>query len=165
MFDEFKPGDKIAEEKFIVTIPEDGTVIHYTITLEKSGAFAYGNQTCVTVHDDYPGTWDKHFDTRYIAECSTVEGFREWALKHLRHELRKDCKIEREKPKTTRPRKTTRKEYAVHFKSNDGKEEHIAGHYADKKRARASAETHNGNGNRDVYIVARTVTEWERAKA
>ena len=164
MFDEFKPGDMIAEEKFIVTIPDDGTVLHYLITLSKSGGFAYGNGTCVRVHDDYPGTQDRYYDTRYETGCSTVEGFREWALKYLRNNLRPDCKIERDVPKPTRPRKTTRKEYAVHFKSNDGKEEHVAGHYADKKRARASAETHKSNGNRDVYVVARTVTEWERVK-
>ena len=164
MFDEFKPGDVIAEEKFIVTIPDDGTVIHYAYTLEKSGAFAYGNGTCVAVRNDYNGQQFDAFDTRYVDACSTVDGFREWALLHLRRNLRPDCKIERDVPKPTRPRKTTRKEYAVHFKSNDGKEEHVAGHYADKKRARASAETHKGNGNRDVYVVARTVTEWERVK-
>lgn len=165
MFDNFKPGDKIAEEKFIVTIPDDGTVIHYTITLEKSGAFDYGNGTCVTVHDDYPGTWDKHLDTRYLTECSTVDGFREWALKHLRHELRKDCKIEREIPPA--PKKTRNgalKEYAVHFKSNDGKEEHIAGHYTDPEAAKAAANRHKRIGNRNVYVVARDVTEWKRMK-
>lgn len=98
MFDEFKSGDKIAEEKFRVTLPDDGTVIHYTVTLEKSGAFAYGNQTCVTVHDDYPGTWDGHYDTRYTKECSTVEGFRAWAFDFLKKGLRPDALIERDNP-------------------------------------------------------------------
>ena len=164
MFDEFKPGDIIATEKFIVTIPDDGTVIHYAYNLEKSGSFAYGNGTCVTIHNDYNGQRFDVIDTRYCPQCGTVDGFREWAAYHIRKSLRPDCKIERDVPKPTRPRKTTHKEYAVHFKSNDGKEEHVAGHYADKKRARASAETHKGNGNRDVYVVARTVTEWERVK-
>ena len=165
MFDEFKPGDMIAEEKFIVTIPEDGTVIRYTISLLKSGGFAYGNGTRVRVHNDYKGSDDQYYDTRYQTKCSTVEGFREWAFTFLRGNLRPDCKIEREKPKTTRTRKTTRKEYAVHFKSNDGKKEYVVGNYADKKRARASAETHKGNGNRDVYVVVRDVTQWEKVKA
>lgn len=164
MFDNFKPGEKIAEEKFIVTIPEDGTVIHYVITLEKSGAFDYGNGTCVTVHDDYPGTWDKHFDTRYLTECSTVEGFREWALKHLRHELRKDCKIEREIPPAAKKTRTS-KEFGIHFKSNDGKDEYITGHYEVKKNADASAAKHRRMGHKDVYIVERSVTAWKRVKA
>ena len=163
MFDNYKPGDKIAEEKFIVTIPEDGTVIHYTVTLEKSGAFAYGNQTCVTVHDDYPGTWDNHYDTRYTKECSTVEGFRAWAFDFLKKSLRPDALIEREKPaRKKQTRRTYRKEYGVHFKSNDGKEEHIGGHYTTPERAGAYAEKCRRNGNRDVYIVVRNVTAWER---
>lgn len=166
MFDEYKPGDEIATEKFIVTIPEDGTVIHYVVTLAKSGANAYGNQTCVMVHDDYPGTQDKYYDTRYLKECSTVEGFREWAFKQLRRELRPDCKIEHEKepPTRTRRRKWT-KEYGVHFKSNDGKEEHIGGRYKTRERAAESAKTRKSYGNRDVYIVCREVTEWEKVKA
>ena len=165
MFDEFKPGDMIAKEKFIVTIPDDGTVIHYLITLSKSGGFAYGNGTCVRVHDDYPGTQDRYYDTRYETGCSTVEGFREWALKHLRKSLRRDCKIEREKepPTRTRRRKWT-KQYGVHFKSNDGTEEHIGGQYKTRERAAESAKTRKSYGNRDVYIVCREVTEWERVK-
>lgn len=164
MFDELKPGDKIAEEKFIVTIPEDGTVIHYTITLEKSGAFAYGNQTCVTVHNNYIGTADEHYDTRYVTECSTVEGFREWALKHLRKNLRPDCKIERYNPPAAKKTRTS-KEYGIHFKSNDGKDEYITGHYEVKKNADTSAAKHRRMGHKDVYVVERSVTAWKRVKA
>ena len=123
MFDEFKPGEIIATEKFIVTIPDDGTVIHYAYNLEKSGSFAYGNGTCVTIHNDYNGQRFDIVDTRYCPQCATVDGFREWAAYHLRKNLRPDCKIERDVPKPPRPHKTTRKEYAVHFKSNDGKED------------------------------------------
>ena len=166
MFDEYKPGDMIAEEKFLVTIPEDGTVIHYVVTLAKSGANAYGNKTCVMVHDDYPGTQDRYYDTRYETGCSTVESFREWAFNLLRKGLRPDCKIEREKepPTRTRRRKWT-KEYGVHFKSNDGKEEHIGGHYKTPVRAEEYAKKCKSYGNRNVYIVVRDVTEWERVKA
>ena len=98
MFDEFKSGDKIAEEKFRVTLPDDGTVIHYTVTLEKSGSFAYGNQTFVTVYNDYPRSWEHHYDTRYTKECSTVEGFRAWAFDFLKKSLRPDALIERDNP-------------------------------------------------------------------
>lgn len=163
MFDEFKPGDVIAEEKFRVTLPDDGTVIHYTVTLEKSGAFAYGNQTCVGVHNDYPGQMDRGYDTRYVKECSTVEGFRKWAFDFLKRDLRPDVLIEREKPtRKKQTRRTYRKEYGVHFKSNDGKEEHIGGHYTTPERAATYAEKCRRNGNRDVYIVVRNVTAWER---
>ena len=164
MFDNFKPGDMIAEEKFIVTIPDDGTVIHYLITLSKSGGFAYGNGTCVRVHDDYPGTQDRYYDTRYETGCSTVEGFHEWALKYLRKNLRPDCKIERDVPKPPRMRKTTHKEYGVHAKSNDGKEEHTGGSYRTAERAEVFARKCRENGNRDVYVVERDVTEWRRVK-
>ena len=164
MFDEFKPGDMIAEEKFIVTIPDDGTVIHYTISLSKSGGFVYGNGTCVRVHNDYKGSDDQYYDTRYQTKCSTVEGFREWAFEFLRGNLRPDCKIERDVPKKTRPRNTTRKEYGIHFKSNDGKEAHITGHYADPDDAKKAANRHTRIGNRDVYVVVRDVTEWGRAE-
>ena len=138
MFDNFKPGDKIAEEKFIVTIPEDGTVIHYVYTLEKSGAFAYGNGTCVTVRNDYNAQEFDAFDTRYCTQCGTVDGFREWAADHLRKNLRPDCKIEREIPPAAKKTRTS-KEYGIHFKSNDGKDEYITGHYEVKKNADVSA--------------------------
>ena len=162
MFDEFKPGDVIAEEKFIVTIPDDGTVIHCVYSLEKSGAFAYGNGTCVAVRNDYNGQQFDAFDTRYVDACSTVDGFREWALLHLRRNLRPDCKVERDVPPPARKTRTT-KEYGIHFKSNDGKEEYITGHYNEKKNAAASAAKHRRIGHKDVYVVERSVTAWKRA--
>lgn len=55
------------------------------------------------------------------------------------------------------------KEYGVHFKSNDGKEEHIIGHYSKREDAEKSAKKHKQNGNRNVYIVERDVTEWREA--
>lgn len=53
-------------------------------------------------------------------------------------------------------------EYGVHYKSNDGKEEHIGGHYRDLKKAIERANVRKGYGNKDVYIVARDVTDWSR---
>ena len=57
------------------------------------------------------------------------------------------------------------KEYGVCFTSNDGKEVHIVGHYQLKASAEASAKKHRAYGNRNVYIVVRDVTKWERAKS
>ena len=53
-------------------------------------------------------------------------------------------------------------EYAVHFVSNDGSEEHITGHFASENEANESAGRKIAFGNKDVYIVAREVTEWTR---
>ena len=33
--------------------------------LRKSGAFEYGNGTCMVFHYSTKGVWDDHFDTRY----------------------------------------------------------------------------------------------------
>lgn len=164
MFDEFKPGDVIAEEKFRVVIPDDGTVIHYAYKLEKSGSFAYGNGTCVTIHNDYNGQRYDVIDTRYCPQCGTVDGFREWAAYHIRKSLRPDCMIERDVPKPTRTRKTTHKEYGVHRKSSDGKAEATGGCYRTAQGAEAFARKCRESGNRDVYIVERDVTEWRRMK-
>ena len=56
----------------------------------------------------------------------------------------------------------TRKEYAVHIVSNDMTEEHILGHYKSLKDAMEQAKKRKMYGNKDVYIVAREVTEWKR---
>lgn len=54
-----------------------------------------------------------------------------------------------------------RTEYAVHIKSNDGREEHILGHYKDLDEAIECANKRKSYGNKDVYIVTRMVTEWQ----
>jgi len=94
MYDSYKPGDTIAKEHYKVTTPE-GSVVNYTMTLEKSGAFAYGNETCVSVSVDYPGVWDMGIDTRYCDGCNSPEAFRDWSLEWLKSECRKGCTIER----------------------------------------------------------------------
>ena len=53
-----------------------------------------------------------------------------------------------------------KKEYGVCFTSNDGKETHIAGHYMMRESAEGSAEKHVANGNINVFVVEREVTEW-----
>lgn len=91
---ELNPGDFIAEEKYIVTTPE-GEVINFTMTLEKSGAFDYGNGTCMTLHCDVKGCWDQHYDTRYCKFAPTGDGFHEWSLEWLKDYCRPGCTIER----------------------------------------------------------------------
>lgn len=56
-----------------------------------------------------------------------------------------------------------KKEYAVCFTSNDGKETNISGHYMMKESAEESARRHRKNGNKDVFVIVREVTEWKRA--
>ena len=56
-----------------------------------------------------------------------------------------------------------KKEYAVCFTSNDGKETNIAGHYMMKETAEESARKHRQNGNKDVFVIVREVTEWKRS--
>lgn len=94
MYDTYKPGDTIAKEHYKVTTPEGG-VVNYTIELSKSGAFAYGNQTCMLVSVDYPGVWDESYDTRYCDGCNTPERFREWSIEFLKSKCREGCKVER----------------------------------------------------------------------
>ena len=57
------------------------------------------------------------------------------------------------------------KEYAIHFKSNDGSEEHILGHYQTHEKAEERMKFHKECGNRDVYIMVRDVTEWVKEGA
>lgn len=93
MYPNLKPGDVISEEKFIVKV--DGITINYTMTLMKSGAFDYGNGTCMVVHNDYPGSMDQSYDTRYCKHMSTPELFHDWSLEWLKDYCRPDCVIER----------------------------------------------------------------------
>lgn len=54
-------------------------------------------------------------------------------------------------------------EYGVHFKSNDGTEDHIIGNYINREEARKAAAIRIKNGNIDVYIVEREVSWWTRS--
>lgn len=56
------------------------------------------------------------------------------------------------------------KEYAVHIRSNDGKEEHYLGHFTSVEHAQQCYEKRKRWGNREVYIVEREVTAWKRLR-
>ena len=93
MYENLKPGDVIATEKYIVKV--DDLTINYTMALEKSGAFSYGNGTCVGVVNDYPGSMPIGIDTRYCTGIATPELFHDWSLKWLKDYCRPDAVIER----------------------------------------------------------------------
>ena len=94
MYDSFKPGEVITECVYKVTTP-NGSEHLYAMTLEKSGAFSYGNETCVGVHLVNGGNPDFGIDTRYENGCNTPDKFKSWSLSWLRDYCRPDCKIER----------------------------------------------------------------------
>lgn len=91
-----KPGDFIAEERYIVKTPE-GEECTYTMTLEKSGAFEYGNGTCMTLKCEVNGKrcMNQYYDTRYCNFAPNGEGFKDWSLKWIKNYCREDCTIER----------------------------------------------------------------------
>ena len=81
----------ISEEKYLVTC--NGKKYEYRLTLEKSGAFAYGNGTCMAMYVD--DNFIDIFDTRYSDFDGTAEQFHDWSLECLKSYCRKDCTIER----------------------------------------------------------------------
>ena len=85
--------NKIAQEQYTVTV--DGVTYLYTLTLEKSGAFSYGNGTCMVVSVDAPGVPDNYYDTRYCGNMHTPELFHDWSLKWLKDYCRPDAVIAR----------------------------------------------------------------------
>lgn len=100
MYENLKPGDVIATEKYIVKV--DRYEYLYTMTLEKSGAFDYGNSTCMGVQcrENKEGGkrfMDQGYDTRYCDNMHTPELFHEWSLKWLKDYCRPDAVIERAK--------------------------------------------------------------------
>ena len=94
MYDHLKDGDTIAVEKYTVTSTE-GEVERYTLTLKKRENRSAGNDTCMTVHADYPGARDRHFDTHYCAGADTPELFHDWSFEWLKEQCRPDSTIER----------------------------------------------------------------------
>lgn len=93
MYANLKPGDVIATEKYLVKVA--GHNITYTMTLEKSGCFDYGNGTCVVVENDYPGSMTECIDTRYCTGMGTPELFHDWSMQWLKDYCRSDAVIER----------------------------------------------------------------------
>ena len=86
MFDNLKPGDIIEQRDFDVETP-DGAIHRYTLTLEKSCMFEYGNGTCVALKVD--GKFYTMFDTRYAV--GIVGNFRDWAWERVNAVLRDIC--------------------------------------------------------------------------
>ena len=82
----------IATEKFKLTF-ENGNEKEAVLILSESGAFAYGNQTCMELQID--GEFQDSFDTRYEVGCNSPESFHEWSLKFMRSYIRKTTKVER----------------------------------------------------------------------
>ena len=82
----------IAVEKFRIEM--EGKNYDCEMKLMPSGAFQYGNQTCmvVTINDGAP---PRFYDTRYEAGCSSAERFREWSADFLRRTLDPACVITR----------------------------------------------------------------------
>lgn len=98
MYANLKPGDVIAKEKYLVKV--DGLEFLYTMILEKSGAFAYGNETCMTVQckENKEGGkqyMDQGYDTRYCSGMATPELFHDWSMEWLKNYCRPECVIER----------------------------------------------------------------------
>ena len=98
MYENLKPGDVIATEKYLVKV--DGDEYLYTMTLEKSGAFDYGNGTCMGVECRENKEGGKRFmtqgyDTRYCNGMATPELFHNWSLEWLTNYCRPECVIER----------------------------------------------------------------------
>ena len=56
------------------------------------------------------------------------------------------------------------KEYGICITSNDGKEVHLIGHYKMKESAEESAKRHRQNGNKNVFVIVREVSEWKWAE-
>ncbi|MBQ1314478.1 MAG: hypothetical protein IIY48_07985 [Clostridia bacterium] len=84
--------DIIATEKFKVELY--GKTYDCEAKLLPSGAFQYGNQTCVVVEIN-DGAPPRLYDTRYEQGCSTPELFHDWALELLKTTLNPDCVITR----------------------------------------------------------------------
>ena len=102
MYANLKPGDVIATEKYIVKVKdhEDKHQYLYTMILSKSGAFDYGNGTCMEVQcrenkEDGKQYMNQYYDTRYCKDMATPELFHEWSMEWLKNYCRPDAVIER----------------------------------------------------------------------
>ena len=85
-------NDTITTQKYLIEL--EGKTYNCETKLMASGAFQYGNQTCmvVTINDGAP---PRLYDTRYEKGCSTPELFRDWSLEFLKQTLDPDCIITR----------------------------------------------------------------------
>lgn len=80
----------IATENFRIT--GDGVDMPVTMELSESGAFAYGNRTCVHMRI---GGNDEYFDTRYDTTLRRDgSNFRDWAKGFLLGYVRKGLTVD-----------------------------------------------------------------------
>ena len=63
------------------------------LVLNESGAFAYGNQTCMTRYED--DRFVDSYDTRYVAGCNSPEAFHKWSLEFVKETVRPTIKVSR----------------------------------------------------------------------
>ena len=82
----------IAQENFKLTL-EDESQITVKLELCKSGAFQYGNHTCVAWYES--GKLKNTYDTRYEIGCNTPEAFHEWSFEFVKSQVRKTIDVER----------------------------------------------------------------------
>lgn len=82
----------VAFEQYTLTL-EDGTETDVRLELVTSGAFSYGNSTCMAFYED--GKLRESFDTRYEKGCNTPEQFHDWSFKWLKGYCRPTVKVER----------------------------------------------------------------------
>ena len=82
----------IAQENFKITL-EDGEKIAVSLELHESGAFEYGNKTCVAWYEN--GKLKDTFDTRYERGCNSTVAFREWAVEFVKKQVRDTVRVER----------------------------------------------------------------------
>ena len=81
----------IATENFILV---DGDEKHeIRLELSKSGAFDYGNGTCMGLYLD--GKFRDAYDTRYNSGCNTPEKFHKWSMEFIENEMDKRFDITR----------------------------------------------------------------------
>lgn len=79
-----------ATMKCRIYFKENDSQIKYSdITAEwgRSGAFNYGNGSAVVIKDVTDkgvSGMPRHIDTRYVIECATESGFREWIIEELK---------------------------------------------------------------------------------
>lgn len=77
--------------RFNVYLPNVEKPMRVQVERMKSGAFSYGNGTCVSIEVD--GRNYQTYDTRYLDECSTVEGYREFFAQKVREMWEHDGQV------------------------------------------------------------------------
>ena len=83
-----KMSEAIKTRKYAITL--NGETYHHRVELHESGAFQYGNQTCVA-HYDGLNPNPTVYDTRY--ESGIVSNFEKWADDFIKNWCNPKCEI------------------------------------------------------------------------